>query len=144
MSRLGEIPVIVEFRDDVSVTGTIGGGVSAILAEILEHVDALARDGEPAAIDLRSLPMSPNDRNNLIAALGDGEVAIALSGDGESTIRETGIGGVWWHAYRDREGEMIAEFIEIAAVPAIVPADTADMRGGARRLRARLAGVRRQ
>lgn len=141
MSRLGEIPIRIVSRIPTASTATIGGGVIAILNEIATLLDRLADGGEPSAIDLRSLPMSPADREQLHSALGPGEVTITLQGDGESIIHETGIQGVWWSEYRDRGGELIAGFIEIARVPTILPVEPDQLRLGAEQLRAAADGV---
>ena len=141
MSRLTEIPVRFESRAEAAPDGTIGGGVTAILMEIATQLDQLAAGGEPGAIDLRSLPMSPDDRAQLLEALGPGEVTITLETDGESCIRETGVHGVWWGEYRDRGGEVIAAFIEIARVPTILPVESDELRRSAQQLRAGVAGT---
>ncbi|MGA9334373.1 MAG: hydrogenase expression/formation C-terminal domain-containing protein [Rudaea sp.] len=146
MSRLGQIPIRVEplaapTPAAAIATGTIGAGVTAILFEIAAHLDRLADDGESNAIDLRSLPMSPSDREALVQALGSGEVAITLQADGESIIRETSVPGVWWNEHRDRGGELIAAFIEIARVPAMLPVETDELRRGACQLRLAIAGT---
>ena len=141
MSRLAEIPIRVEPQDSAASTGTIGGGVTAILIEIATQLDRLADGGEPGAIDLRSLPMSLADREQLLEALGPGEVTITLQADGESTIRETGVLGVWWSEFRDRGGAVIAAFIEIARVPTILPVELDELRRGAQQLRAGIAGA---
>jgi hypothetical protein len=119
--------------------GTIGGGVKAILTEVATLLERLASGGEPGAIDLQSLPMNPAERAQLLEALGSGEVTITLRADGESTMRETGVSGVWWSEYRDRGGELIAAFIEIARVPAIVPVETDELRRGVAQLRSGIA-----
>lgn len=136
MSRLTEIPVRIEGFEPPMATGTIGGGVTAILIEIATQLEHLADGGESGAIDLRSLPMSPADHAELLKVLGPGEVTITLQADGESTIRETGVQGVWWSDYRDRNGESIAAFIEIARVPSILPVESEELRRGAELLRA--------
>jgi hydrogenase-1 operon protein HyaF len=141
MSRLAQIPIRVEPRDLAAPTGTIGGGVMAILIEIATQLDRLADGGEPSAIDLRSLPMSQADRDQLLEALGPGEVTITLLADGESTIRETGVLGVWWSEFRDRGGAVIAAFIEIARVPTILTVELDELRHGAQQLRAGVAGA---
>jgi HupH hydrogenase expression protein, C-terminal conserved region len=137
MSRLATIPVKVEF-DAASRTGTIGGGVVAILAEIAAHLDRLAGGGEPGAIDLRGLPLSADDRRRLVEALGEGEARVVLQIDGESTIRETAMPGVWWNEHRDRNGVLTAAYIEIARVPGILPVETGELTSAAADLRARV------
>lgn len=135
-TRLAQIPVRIEGPRPVPETGTIGGGVVAILNEIAALLEQVAATGEAAAIDLRSLPMSPADRVQLLEALGPGEVEITLRADGDSSIRETGVQGVWWTEHRDRNGAVIASFIEIARVPEILLVPSEQLRGGAERLRA--------
>jgi hydrogenase-1 operon protein HyaF len=141
---LSAIPIRVENQDAAASTGTIGGGVTALLVEIASLLDRLADGGEPSAIDLRGLPMSLADRERLLRDLGEGEVAIALQADGESTIRETGVRGVWWVQHRDRGGEVLAEFIEIARVPGILLVDEDELHAGAQRLRAGVAHAQSQ
>lgn len=140
-SRLSQIPVRVETADPAAPTGTIGGGVTAILAEIATLLERLAADGRPGAVDLHSLPMSPADRRRLSEALGPGEVTITLRADGDSTIRETGVRGVWWTEHRDRDGEVIAAFIEVSRTPEILTVDVDELRRGAGRLRNSLDAV---
>jgi hypothetical protein len=142
MSRISEIPIRIERQlGSAADTGTIGGGVTAILIEIATLLDRLAEGGEPGAIDLRSLPINATDRERLLAALGPGEVQITLQADGESTIYETAVHGVWRNEHRDRAGEMIASFIEVARVPSILWVESDELRSGARRLRAVVAGT---
>lgn len=142
MSRISEIPIRVERRPGSAAdTGTIGGGVTAILIEIATLLERLAEGGEPGAIDLRSLPISAAERTRLLEALGPGEVQITLQADGESTIHETSVQGVWCNEHRDRGGELIASFIEVARVPAILPVESDELRRGAQRLRAAVAGA---
>jgi len=141
MSSLSAIPIRIEHQDAAARTGTIGGGVTALLIEIATHLDRLADGGEPTAIDLRSLPMSPTDLEQLREALGRGEVVITLQIDGESTIWETAVQGVWWTEHRDRDGELLAAFIEVARVPGILLVDSDTLRSGAQRLRASVTDV---
>ena len=121
----------------------LGGGVDAVLSEIATRLERLAADGTPDVIDVRSLPLSPADRERLQAALGDGEVEATLRVDGESHVRETGTPGVWWIEHRDLRGEPIAELIEIARVPDILDVAPEDIGRAAAALRERLHGAGR-
>lgn len=136
MSRLAQIPVRVEGPQRDADQATIGSGVAAILSEIATLLERVAATGEAAAIDLRSLPVNAADRRQLLEALGPGEVEITLRADGDSSIRETGVQGVWWTEHRDRNGALIACFIEIARVPEILLVPDEELRRGAERLRA--------
>lgn len=146
MTRLSDIPIRVEHSDPVVLRdsvaeATIGGGVTAILAEIAAALERLAAGGASSAIDLRSLPMSDRDREQLIAALGPGEVQITLDPDGASSIRETDVRGVWWTEYRDAAGARLAAFIEVAPVPGILAVEPDELRQGAQRLFAAVAAA---
>src|SRR5271155_3647496 len=93
MSRLSEISVRIEAPTRL---GGLGDGVGAVLSELLSMLERIAAGGEADTIDLRSLPMSPEDRTKLQAALGHGEVHASLHSDGVSTLQETAVSGVWW------------------------------------------------
>jgi hydrogenase-1 operon protein HyaF len=132
MSRLTEIPIRIE---PPAVVAGLGGGVAAILTELVSLLERLADGEQPAAIDLRSLPMSPHDRAELRRALGEGEVQATLNADGLSNIRETRVPGVWWLEHHDRHGELIAELIEVTRMPQILMSASDEIAAGARALR---------
>ena len=136
MSRLAEIPIRIE---PPAASGGLGGGVAAILNEIVRLLERLASLEEPAAIDLRSLPMSPKDRTELQRVLGEGEVQATLNAEGISRIHETRVPGVWWVEHRDRHGEVIAELIEVTRVPQILASAPEEIAAGARALREQIA-----
>jgi hydrogenase-1 operon protein HyaF len=138
MSGLAQIPVRIE--PAVPADG-LGGGVIAVLHEIVTLLERLASLGESAAIDLRSLPMSAQDRVALQRALGEGEVQATLNAEGVSKIHETRVPGVWWVAHRDRQGELIAELIEVTLVPKILASASEEIARGAHALRAQITPV---
>jgi hydrogenase-1 operon protein HyaF len=135
VSRLTEIPVRIE---TALPTGGLGGGVAAILSELANLLQRLADVQECATIDVRSLPMSPHDRIALQHALGEGEVRATLDAQGLSSIRETRVPGIWWVEHRDRDGELMAESIEVTRMPQILMSDTDEIAAGARALRAQI------
>ncbi len=138
MTTLAQIPVCLEPVPASHDEATVGGGIGAILAEIAELLERLARTGEPGAIDLRSLPLSSADRAQLLQALGMGEVDARMQANGESRIRETAVHGVWWTEHRDSDGALLATLIEVARVPDILIVGEDDLLRGASRLRANL------
>jgi hydrogenase-1 operon protein HyaF len=99
----------------------------AIAREIAELLAGVAAGGEGGAIDLRSLPMAPEDAQRLEALLGTGEVTAVLDVGGRSEIRETGHAGVWWVRHFDLEGQPQTEQIVVARIPDILCADPHDM-----------------
>jgi hydrogenase-1 operon protein HyaF len=136
MSRLAGIPIRIE--PPARVDG-LGGGVTAILHEIVTLLERLATAKEPSAIDLRSLPMSPLDRTELKRALGEGEVQATLNAEGVSTIQETRIPGVWWVEHRDPQGQLVAELIDVTYLPEILARVPNEIAAGALALREQMA-----
>lgn len=150
--KLVEIPIRIEnpaggaaahglessANDRAEESAGLGGGVTALLAELAQLLERLAAERAPAAIDLRSLPMSIEDRQRLARALGDGEVQATVCAGGLTTLRETRLAGVWWVEHRNPEGELVAELLEVAPVPAFLASVTEDIAESARALRQEL------
>jgi hydrogenase-1 operon protein HyaF len=112
--------------------------VAALGREIAESLARLAESGEESAIDLRSLPLGPEDHAALDALLGEGEVRATVEAGGATDIVETRFPGVWRATHRDPQGALRHAEILIAAVPALLRADPRDMTAGAGRLAAAL------
>ena len=108
--------------------------VKSLLAEVARHLAALVRDGTVAAIDLRSLPLSIDDRARLEAALGQGEVKVTIDAAGESELHETAYAGVWWVRHFGAGRQLLTERIEITPLPEVLAAAPEDIAAGARRL----------
>lgn len=106
----------------------------AVLGEVAEHLRRFAEHGEGHQIDLRSLPMHASDRTALADALGRGEVQATVSVAGRSEAYETRYAGVWWVSHEGRNGDVLAEFIEITHVPTLLCSVHDDVRDAAVRL----------
>jgi hydrogenase-1 operon protein HyaF len=144
LSRLSDIAIRVEpgmVGAPPAVAGGLGGGVAAILTELVTLLDRLTESQTPAAIDLRSLPMSPQDRVELKRVLGEGEVRATVEAQGLSTVCETRISGVWWVEHRDPQGELVAELLEVTRVPEILASAPDDIAAGAQTLRRQIAMI---
>jgi hydrogenase-1 operon protein HyaF len=144
LSRLTDISIRVEplVSDGLSVnSGGLGGGVAAILMELSTLLGRLVDSQTPAAIDLRSLPMSPNDRVALERALGEGEVRATVDAQGLSTIVETRIAGIWWVKHCNAQGDLVAELLEVTRVPDILACAPDDIAAGVQTLRAQIATI---
>lgn len=115
------------------------GNLAAILNEIAALLERFARDGRTGSIDLRSLPFSPGEYEQLRQALGEGEVSARLETVGVSEIVETHFPGVWWVTHYNVEGDIIADLLEIASIPPILPSQPEDVQAGLGRLREMLA-----
>ena len=142
MIRLSDIAVRIEGTIPPAAgperSGGRGGGVAAILTELATRLECLADNGDTALIDLRSLPMRPADRDELLEALGSGEVTATLDAQGVSTLRETAFAGIWWTVHRDRDGKLTSELLEVSLVPAILAAHPDDIPLAAAALRRRI------
>lgn len=164
MSRLQDIPIRIEatrandvtapatnathFATTTSIAATataaasgVGAGVTALLSELVRLLEQLALGSEPAAIDLRSLPMNDQDLAELRAALGEGEVSATVDAQGVSHVRETQVAGVWWVEHRDVQGQVIAQSLEVTRIPQILLSAGDEIAAGARNLRAQITAA---
>lgn len=98
----------------------LGGGASAILAEIEGMLRQLQRDGASRQIDIKSMPLSQGEIARLKDVLGEGEARIELELNGPSRCQETAFPGVWWIQHMSTDGTLVAELIEVARVPDIL------------------------
>lgn len=114
---------------------TTTGMALSVLTEIGRLLEALAESGEPGAIDLRSLPLTDADRQQLEDLLGRGEVHARLELAGRSDAWETAYPGVWWVRHRGADERIASEVIEVCPVPDILLVHTEDIRSAADRLR---------
>ncbi len=115
------------------------GGIRPLLREIEALLAVLVETGRGGSIDLRSLPMSPAEREALDSALGEGEVQARVHALGETQVRETAVHGVWRVTHRDAGGHALADLIEVCRVPGILETHEADIGGALTAFRSRLA-----
>ena len=127
--NLENIAIKVESADLPSV-----GNVAAILTEIASLLEKLVGSGETSLIDLKSLPFSPGEYEQLRLTLGRGEVSARLDAIGMSEIIETHFPGVWWVTHYNVEGDIVADLIEVATIPNILHSQPEDVRAGLERL----------
>jgi hydrogenase-1 operon protein HyaF len=99
----------------------------AILREVEALLERLVAGGEAGAIDLRAVPLSPTDLALLARELGDGEVSASIQANGLSVVRETAYAGVWWVTHHDENDAVVAEFIEVCAIPEVLKSQQVDM-----------------
>jgi len=110
------------------------GNAPPLLRELAEQVKRLLESGEPSAIDLSALPLTPADFDWLRERLGSGEISVTLQASGESTLDETACPGVWWVTHRNEQGAVTSQFIEVAFVPELVKAHPQDVEIGREQL----------
>jgi len=110
----------------------------SVVSEIAHRLQALADHHEPAVIDLRSLPMTQADRDQLEEILGHGEVSARLEIAGVSDIWETAYAGVWWIRHRGAGDRIATEEIAVTRIPEILLTHPQDVMAAAVRLCAEL------
>ena len=110
------------------------GNALPLLRELLEMVRRLLDSGEPSAIDLSALPLTPADLDWLRDKLGTGEISVSLQANGESTLDETACPGVWWVTHHNEQGAVTSQFIEVTFVPELVKAHPQDVAIGREQL----------
>jgi hydrogenase-1 operon protein HyaF len=128
-------------RDDhtTCLDATTTGMAWSVLAEVGRLLEALSASGQPGAVDLRSLPLTDADRQQLKDLLGRGEVSAELELAGRSEVWETAYPGAWWVRHLGADDRIAAEEIAVCRVPEILQAHPDDIRAGARRLGRALA-----
>jgi len=117
------------------------GNAPPLLRDLAEQVRRLLETGEPSAIDLSALPLTPADLDWLRDRLGSGEIAVTLQANGESTLNETACPGVWWVTHHNEQGAVTSQFIEVAFVPELVKAHPQDVAIGLEQLELSLSGL---
>ena len=132
MSAPNVIPIVPE-------AAARHGNTLPLLHEIRHALDQLTESGESTVIDLRSLPMTDGDWQELEATLGGGEVEATLEAGGTSTIRETGYAGVWIVEHAGEGGGVMARFIEVAEIPALLKSQPDDIQEALEALDRKLA-----
>lgn len=106
----------------------------AVLAEVLSAQQALPIGGAPRQINLTLLPMTPEDRALLDAALPVGPVAVISRGFGNCHVGSTGVRDVWRVQYFNSMNTLILDTIEVVDLPEVATASAEDLADSRERL----------
>ena len=131
--NLQSIPISIEHAGEYSI-----GSLRALLVEIAALLEKFAHDGTCGSIDLNSLPFAPGEYDQLRQLLGQGEVSAHIEAVGPSEVIETRYPGVWWVTHYNVEGDIVADLLEIAAVPEVLKSQPEDVVAGLELLRVQL------
>ncbi len=134
MSEVGIFPIK---RLDVPQAGN-RGQLLAVVNEIESMLARLAHDGSSGSIDLRGLPISPDDRDHLRRIFAEGEVRAVIHALGRTEVYESIVRGVWWVTHHDDDGRIAAEFVEVTYMPEILKTPPDDIADGLETLRTQL------
>lgn len=128
--------------DNIASAAVMHTGMAhSLLHEIARDLSKLYHEGEQSAVDLRSLPMTEADREELEELLGRGDVHVTLNAAGKSEIWETSFAGIWWVRHFSGDGRIAAETIEITSIPDILMAHPADISVASKRLESELSAA---
>jgi hydrogenase-1 operon protein HyaF len=127
------IPIYAQTDEAYSV-----GNIGALLVEIAARLEKLASDGTTGSIDLNSMPLAAGEYEQLRQMLGQGEVSARIEAIGPSEIIETRYPGLWWVTHYNVEGDIVADLLEITAIPDIFKSQPDDISAGLVLLRAQL------
>jgi hydrogenase-1 operon protein HyaF len=106
----------------------------AILSE-LQDKSRIYQMGSPAhVVNLSLLPVSPQDLEHLVEALGVGPVTILSRGYGNCRITSTGLAHVWWVQYFNSMDQLILNTLEVVDVPEVAQAAEEDYADSIERL----------
>ncbi|MGF1548679.1 MAG: hydrogenase expression/formation C-terminal domain-containing protein [Thiotrichales bacterium] len=132
MSGLGDIPIRIDsgYADPEGPSAM----VDALARELEQALTRYLDQAENQLIDLRGLPLTRADFEALQTLLGTGEVRATLEVSGPSEVWETAYAGVWWIRHRTSADNIVAEYLEVGAIPAILKSHPDDMRVAAERL----------
>lgn len=100
---------------------------NALLTELATLLERFINTGEEGMIDLRSLPMNPNDKTELEEALGKGEVSANVDVVGLTKIWETSYAGIWWIRSFGAKEQIVYEQIVVTSVPELLKTHPDDM-----------------
>ena len=111
------------------------GMALSVLAEVGRMLQELADSGQTGSIDLRSLPLSDADRDQLEEMLGQGEVRAEMDLAGRSEVWETSYPGAWWIRHMGAGDKISSEEISVCPIPEILITHPTDIEAAARRLK---------
>ncbi len=99
-----------------------------ILNEIYENLKEFYETGKKYTIFTNKIPLSDEDREFLNEVLGEGQVKIKIESDFQpAELKETKIFGVWIGIIYDKNGNPMAETIEITDFPDLAKSQKEDI-----------------
>jgi len=124
MTQLSDIAIEV-----VSRNGPVAPSpqAKALLQELEDMLYSLVDTGKSSSIDIRSLPITPDDYDYLKSMLGEGEVTATINALGPTKISETEIPGIWWVTHSNTDEMVLTESIEVTALPEILKTQRQDL-----------------
>lgn len=122
-------------ESDVKTTGL----ANSLYFEILEAIQKLHNEGKPEIISLKTLPLTPQDLEEMDNFLGLGEIEAKIDVAGLSKVWETKFSGVWRVRHLARDEKVMVDEIVIDYVPQILLTHSHDIDMAIRKLQGLLS-----
>ncbi len=106
----------------------------AVLTELLDRSRGYRMGQAAHVVNLSLLPMSPEDLEYLMQALGIGPVTMLSRGYGNCRITSTNLAHVWWVQYFNSMDQLILNTLEVVDVPEVAQAAREDYEDSIERL----------
>jgi|TARA_R110002096_G_scaffold426490_1_gene636342 hydrogenase-1 operon protein HyaF len=103
------------------------GNVQPLLCEVHYALKRLLEGDEEYTIDLRRIPLSSADEDQLEKILGVGEITAELDLMGPSRIWETRYSGVWQVAHFNALDEVTGKYLLVSRCPEILKSQIPDI-----------------
>lgn len=97
-----------------------------LVAELRDVVTRFTPGDPPHVINLTLLPLTPEDIQHLVDALGVGSAVVLSRGYGNCRISSTALANTWWVQYYNASDQLILNTIEVTDMPDVVPASADD------------------
>lgn len=138
----GAIPYVVQQSAAMAASGGVKPpplrdgmmNAPAILNELQDRSRSYQLGQPVHVINLSLLPMSPEDLEYLMEALGIGSVVILSRGYGNCRITSTRLAHVWWVQYFNSMDQIILNTLEVVDVPEVAQAAEEDYQDSIERL----------
>tara|TARA_R110001592_G_scaffold196419_1_gene444193 strand:- start:9 stop:449 length:441 start_codon:yes stop_codon:yes gene_type:complete len=127
-------PILIDMKPIDDVGDESYANVLPLLFEVRHALEEFQHSANNTTVDLRRIPMTPNDEEYLEEILGIGEVSIEINTLGKTRIRETKFPGVWHIVHYNADDEITGKYVSVAAIPDLVMTQPEDAARGLRAL----------
>jgi len=114
---------IIFMTSDASHTGNL----TPLVHEIRHALFQLIESGKESSIDLRRLPLSPQEEHQLETFLGYGEVKADIQALGDTVLIESRFSGVWLETHYNQTSDILGKYVHICICPQLIKAQHQDM-----------------
>jgi hydrogenase-1 operon protein HyaF len=108
------------FMTDLRRESVNTGSDMLVMQEIRHALAQLFEIRKTTVIDLKSIPMTPDEEATLEATLGEENAMVKVTAKGTSRLIETDIAAVWLLTHYNINNEVLGKFIEVTYEPSLL------------------------